>query len=422
MPDIRYARSGDVAIGYQVVGEGPVDLVFIFGVSNLVWLWQHPAPVGFLRELASFSRLILFDHRGMGVSDRPNQMPGFDVCMDDIRAVLDAAGSERAVVMGAHATTYLCAYFAAAYPERTEALILFGVPQFRPSPDAAVRIREIREHWGEREFLRAMVYKGADEAYADWFVNLARLSGSPQSRAAWTRWHALSHMDEVVATSVRVPTLVLHGPDSVREAGDFVARLDHAEAVGFPWIGSPWLVDGLVEDVRRFIGRHARAPVPNRVLATLLFTDIVDSTEHAVELGDREWKELLAKHHTVVRRELTRFGGREHDTAGDGFFASFDTPARAIRCARSLTDVAGQLGLEIRQGVHTGECETFEDKLAGIAVVVGARIKDRATAGEILVSSTVRDLSAGSELEFVDRGEHDLKGVPGRVQTYAVVP
>jgi class 3 adenylate cyclase/pimeloyl-ACP methyl ester carboxylesterase len=420
VPEIRYARSGDVAIGYQVLGDGPVDIVLGHGASNLVWGWQHPLPAGFYRELASFGRLILFDHRGQGVSDRPNQLPGFDVCMDDIRAVLDATGSERAVIVGSAGTAYVGAHFAAAYPERCRALVLHR-PAL-PGADPARWIREAHDRWGERDYHLDDVYEGADAAYADWWINLLRLTLSPQAAAARTRWFVLQDA-RAVLPSIHVPTLVVRwGGNPVGES-EVAALIDGASLVTLEGPGGNlWLIDGLAAEIRAFVEGLDGEPVADRVLATLLFTDIVGSTDRAVQLGDRLWKDLLSEHHRVVRREVRRFQGREHDTAGDGFFASFDTPARAIRCAMSITDAAHAIHLDIRQGVHTGECETFDGKLAGIAIVVAARIAAKASAGEILVSVTVKELAAGSELEFVDRGEHELKGIPGRVRTYAVVP
>jgi len=420
MPDVRYARSGDLAIAYQVVGDGPIDLVFVPLFSNLVWHWQHSIPSRFFTELASFTRLILFDKRGLGLSDRPRDLPTLETRMDDIRAVLDDVGSERAAMLGMYEGSAICTLFAATYPERVEALILVG-PGTRTSPgDRAGSLRKIQEEWGRWEHEAPHVAPEMEQDYREWWVNLMRLAASPQTAAAYMRMAQGADTTEILP-AVHAPTLVFY-----RELGDGAWRhaqaIEGAVAVKIPRYSSPWLIEELLSETRGFLDSHDYEPLLDRVLATVLFTDIVDSTRRAADSGDREWRALLEAHHRVVRREISRFRGRELDTTGDGFFAAFDGPARAIQCARAVVHSVRELGLQIRAGVHTGECEIFGSALAGIAVNIGARVASEAGAGEIWVSSTVRDLVAGSGLEFEERGEHELKGVPGSWRLFSVVP
>jgi class 3 adenylate cyclase len=421
MPETRYARSGDVAIAYQVVGEGPFDLVFVPEFSNLIWYWQHPLPAGFLREVASFSRLILLDKRGMGLSDRPRSLGSLETRMDDIRAVLDAAGSERAVLFGMYSMGRLCLLFAATYPERTEALVTVGTlarPESRE--DNAARLREVRARWGDWDYHATFVKEASARDYVAWWVNLCRLSASPAAAADYIRMDQETDVTDIVS-AVHVPALVFYESvgDSSWEVGQY---LPNAEMVAVPadeW-GSPWHMPRLLPELRRFLVDHDRGVIPDSVLATLLFTDIVASTERTAALGDRAWRDLLAEHHRAARQHISRYRGRELDTAGDGVFASFDGPARAIRCAQEIVAAASDSGLEIRAGVHTGECEILGDKLAGLAVSAGARIAAAANGGEILVSGTVKDLVAGSGLTFQQRGLHKLKGV-GEWPLYAAL-
>ncbi len=426
IPDIRYARSGDVAIAYQVLGEGPVDLVFVPFLANIRWSWEQPLFVRFLEQLASFSRLILFDKRGTGLSDRPRTL-ALEAQMDDIRAVLDAVDSERAALLGAIQGSQLCALFAATYPERTRALVLYH-PHAAPSdllPAALRSADEARERWGTRELsdeiTRAILPSLADDvSMRDWFADHHRFAASPGAAAEFFRMLGDTDISDVLPT-IRVPTLVLHRA-RWRDAALRVASLiPGTRTVQLGGDDSPlWVDDEVPPVVRSFLAGREEVPVPDSVLTTVLFTDIVGSTQRAAALGDRAWRDLLAEHHTSVRRELARFRGQELDTAGDGFFATFDGPARAIRCAQAIVANVGELGLDLRVGLHTGECELHDGKLAGIAVSVGARVAAEAGPGEVLVSSTVKDLVAGSGIEFEHLGARALKGVPGEWALYAV--
>jgi class 3 adenylate cyclase len=430
-PETHYARSGDLAIAYQVLGEGPIDLVFVPEFSNLLWYWQHPLPAAFFRELASFTRLILVDKRGVGLSDRPRDLGPLETRMDDIRAVLDAVGSERAVLFGLQSMGRLCLLFAATYPERTEALVTFGTLARPPKQDPS-EVREARLRWGERDYQASVVKEGMDRGYVDWWVDFCRLSASPGAAAHYLRMLQETDVSDIVS-AVHVPALVFYGSygDRAWDLGRFPTsrptsgqqelgqQLRNAQMVRVGEMASPWHVPELIPELRRFLTDHERRDVPDSVLTTLLFTDIVRSTERTAAVGDRGWRDLLADHQQAARREIARFRGRELDNAGDGFFASFDGPARAIKCAQEIVRAAKGSGLEIRAGVHTGECELLGDKVAGIAVSTGARIAAAADDGEILVSATVKDLVAGSGIEFESRGIRELKGL-GEWSLYAV--
>jgi class 3 adenylate cyclase len=430
-PDIRYARSEGAAIAYQVVGEGDRDLVFVpdFG-SNLVYAWQSPHWREFYERLAQSFRLILFDKRGTGVSDRHGQFATLETRMEDLRAVLEAVDSSEAVLLGSHDGCDMAILYAATYPERTTALALFHpvATPAEPSEFEEAWIRRIRSQWGTQEFTDellqiispALYERGDDERL--WFANWLRVSLSPEFAYAFNRASLESDLRQVMPV-VKAPTLVLYrAVEEARYSHEVAQRIDGARAVSVSGSGhwGIFLSPEIPDEIERFVAGETAPLVPDSVLSTLLFTDIVGSTTRAAELGDRGWRELLDRHHALVRRELTRFRGEEKDTAGDGFFATFDGPARAIRCAQSVTDRVRELGLDIRAGVHTGECELHDDKVAGIAVSIGARVAGLASPGEVLVSSTVKDLVAGSGIEFEDRGEHELKGVPGGWRLYAV--
>jgi class 3 adenylate cyclase len=428
IPDIRYARSGDVAIAYQVLGEGPVDLVFVPFFGSIRWNWEQPLFARFLERLASFSRLILFDKRGVGLSDRPRTLT-LESQMDDIRAVLDDIDSERAALLGAVQGSQLCALFGATYPERTRALILYH-PHAGPDelPRPALRSPdETRERWGTQELAdeitrRILPSLAHDEAVRRWFADSMRFAASPGAAAEFFRMLGDTDISDVLPT-IRVPTLVLYRAKwQWHEVSQNVAALiPGASAVQLAGEDTPpWIDDGVAAEVERFLSGREDPPVPDSVLTTVLFTDIVGSTERAAELGDRAWRDLLAQHHASVRRELARFRGEELDTAGDGFFATFDGPARAIRCAQTIVAHVGELGLDLRAGLHTGECELHDGKPAGIAVSVGARVASEAGAGEVLVSSTVKDLVAGSGIAFEPLGARSLKGIPEQWTLYAV--
>jgi class 3 adenylate cyclase len=426
IPDVRYTRSGDVAIAYQVFGEGPVDLVFVPFFGNIRWAWEQPLFARFLERLASFSRLILFDKRGTGLSDRPRTLT-LEAQMDDIRAVLDAVDSERAALLGAVQGSQLCALFAATYPERTRALVLYH-PHAAPSdlPQAALRSAdEARERWGARELTdeiaRAIIPSLADDdTVRRWFADYHRFAASPGAAAEFFRMLGDTDISDVLPT-IRVPTLVVHRARWHDSAMRVAALIPGATVVQLAGDDHPaWVDDGVAAEVERFLSGREEPPVPDSVLTTVLFTDIVGSTEHAATLGDLAWRDLLARHHASVRRELARFRGQELDTAGDGFFATFDGPARAIRCAQAIVANVGEIGLDLRAGLHTGECELHDGKLAGIAVSVGARVAAEARPGAVLVSSTVKDLVAGSGIEFEHVGARALKGVPGEWTLYVV--
>jgi class 3 adenylate cyclase len=432
--DIRYARNGGVAIAYQVVGAGERDLVYVPDfVSNLVYGWESPHWRGFYEQLARSFRLILFDKRGTGLSDHGGQFAALETRMEDLHAVLDAAGSSSTVLLASHEGCSMAALYSATYPERTRALVLFHPFAYRPEGQSEfwrARLAELRDRWGTQELSDQMLGDTAPSLHADpaereWFANWLRIGASPA--AAYTLHRAWIESDlREVLPAVRVPTLVMcraagSAERHAQEVTDLIpsARLLRVSGTDYQQI---FLSPEIPEEVARFVAREAVPEVPDSVLATVLFTDIVGSTERAAELGDRAWRELLERHHALVRRELTRFRGEERDTAGDGFFATFDGPARAIRCAQALVDGVRDLGLEVRAGVHTGECEVHDGKVAGLAVSIGARVASSADPGEVLVSQTVKDLVAGTGLLLEDRGERELKGVPGSWRVYRASP
>ncbi len=446
---IRYARTADgLNIAYEVLGAGHPDLIVIPGVaSNIEVFWENPRWSRFMRRLSAFSRLLLFDRRGVGLSDRPGGVPPLEQRMDDVRAVMDAAGSERAALFGMGPDGAMAALFGATYPERTAGLVLYAVPArgswapdypWAPKPDRAHRqIEEAELLFGDQDLLRAQARRqfpslAEDEEALAMFARQLRQSVSPGGLAALRRMNLEIDIRHVLPT-IRVPTLVLHRNgdrlwpvDISRASAQQIPGALYQELEGIdhnPWVGDQ---DSLLDVVEGFLeGVWANRPweqaEPDRVLATVLFTDIVGSTKRAVELGDAGWRDLLAKHNALVRRELLRFRGREVDSAGDGFLASFDGPARAIQCARAIEAEVRELGIEVSIGLHVGECELVDGKIAGVAVHIGARVAAEARPGEILVSQTVRDLVAGSGIEFEDRGPHTLRGIPGSSHLYAVL-
>jgi len=443
-PETLYARSGDVNIAYQVAGKGPLDLVYVPGwVSNVELMWEEPAMARFLGRLASFSRLILFDKRGTGLSDRVSndKLPTLEERMDDVRAVLEAVGSDRAALFGHSEGGNMCVLFAATYPERTAALITLGSFAKRRDPDEDYpwaptaddreeTVAAVELNWGHLRLEDVEYYAPSrlgDDQFARNLEQYLRRAASPGAAAALLRMNSYIDVRDVLPT-IRVPTLVLHRRGdhdvNVAEGRYLAAKIPEAQFVELPgddhWIsaGNP---DEIADQIEEFLTGTRPMPELDRVLATVLFTDIVGSTERAVELGDRRWRDVLATHDAAVRRELERFRGREVDTAGDGFLAAFDGPARAVRCAMAAGEAVRDLGVEIRAGIHTGECELDGPKIRGIAVHTGARIASLAGAGEVLVSQTVKDLVSGSGLAFEDRGVHELKGVPGEWRVYAAV-
>ena len=445
VPEVQYAKSGDVNIAYQVTGDGPFDLVFVPGyVTHLELHWSISSFRPFLEELSSFCRLIRLDKRGTGMSDRVSGAPTLEARMDDVRAVMDATGSRQAAFYGLSEGAAMSILFAATYPERTAALVVRSAyPRRMWAPDYP---------WGqteeayEREVERALQVFGPREqgrealralgrftdAEVDSFLQMLRFGTSPGSLTALHRMNREIDIRHVLP-AVRVPTLVLHGMEDEIvpvEVARYVAstipaaRLVEIPGVGHLAFGDPAAMP-ISHEIQSFVESVWEAggweeAEPDRVLATVLFTDIVGSTAKAAELGDRAWRELLERHHGLIRRELVRYRGAELDVAGDGFFARFDGPARAIRCAWSITEAVRELGLEIRAGLHTGECEVMDGKVGVIAVHIGARVANQAEPGEVLVSSTVKDLVAGSGLRFRDRGTAELKGVAEEWRLFAV--
>jgi pimeloyl-ACP methyl ester carboxylesterase len=443
-PETRYARSGDVNIAYQVVGDGPFDIVFVPGfVTHLELAWKLSSFAPFLEELASFSRLIRFDKRGTGMSDRVSGAPTLETRMDDVRAVMDAAGSARAALFGLSEGAPMSLLFAATYPERTAALVLrSGFPRTMWAADypwgrteeeyQRELERELRVFGSRAQAKEAVRSLGRfEDDEAESFVDYLRSGASPGALEALIRMNKEIDVRHVLR-AVRVPTIILHGSDDkilpIEVARFLSERIPTSRVVVIP--GAGHLAVGkaaglIVTEIERFLREvweagGWREREPDRVLATVMFTDIVDSTSKAIELGDRGWRDLLERHHSLVRRELLLLGGREIDTAGDGFLAAFDGPARAIRCACAVVVGVRALGLDVRAGLHTGECEVVDGKLAGIALHTGARVAAQAEPGEVLVSSTVKDLVAGSGIRFGDRGVRDLKGVPGDWRLFAV--
>ena len=438
-PPVRYAQNGDVHIAYQVVGEGERDLVLVQGfVSHLDMEWESPGMARFIRGLASFSRLILFDKRGTGLSDRAVGIGTLEERMDDVRAVMDAAGSERAVLMGISEGAPMCLLFAATYPERTHALVLHGgMARSTEAPDYPWASPADGLVEAAYELVVPLLYTGddldiwaptlADDAQSKaWLGRYRRAAVSPDGiRALFTMFMDIDVRH--VLPALRVPTLVLHrhGDRVVNwRAGRWMAAqipgARYVELAGqdhFPWSGDS---DAVIDEIREFLTGVRVAPEPDRVLATVMFTDVVGSTERAASIGDRRWRDLLDAHDAAVRRQLTAFRGREVKATGDGFLATFDGPARAIRCACAIRDAASDLHLNVRIGLHTGEIEVRGDDIGGVAVHIGQRVSARAQPSEIMVSSTVKDLVAGSGIEFEDRDVHELKGVPGSWRLFAV--
>ena len=429
--------SGDIAIAYAVTGAGPVDLAYVHGFAgNLEAEFESPYYARMHERLASFSRLVTFDRRGAGLSDRMREAPTLETRMDDLRAVLDAVDSERAVLFGTFEAASMCLLFAATYPERTLGLVLYspvakGIadPTYPWAPtreEAQADAERWLRRWGSLEAARDFVHVIApsyadDEAFVRDVARIQRLGASPG--AARTIFRMAREIDvRDVLPAIRVPTLVLHAPFAAGEAAYVAGRIPGARRFEVPGPDAMIMLqpDEVWAEIERFVETLRGAREPDTVLATVLFTDIVGSTEKAATLGDRAWAELLERHHALVRTQLDRFRGRELDTAGDGVFAAFDGPIRAIRCATAIGPSLSALGLDVRAGLHTGECEVVGEKLSGIAVNIGARVAARAQPGEVLVTSTVKDLVAGSGLAFEDRGAAELKGVPGEWRLYAV--
>jgi class 3 adenylate cyclase len=439
-PEVRYAKSGEVHVAYQVVGEGPVDVVFAPGrVSHMEVYWENPELASFFRDVAKFARLIVFDKRGTGMSDRGIGLATLEDRMDDIRAVMDAVGSPRATIFGLSEGGTMAILFAATHPDRTAGLIVFGgyargawapdYPWGTTPEDLERGIDAIEKDWprAAREWATGLApSRSDDKRFRDWVGRLTRASSTPGDEIARRRMNLVMDV-RAVLPSIRVPTLVLHATDDRMvsvEQGRYVAEhIPGAKLVEYPspdhlFVETAGARAFVTEEVRKFIQSVHPAPESDRILTTVLFTDIVDSTKRAAAVGDREWGRLLGQHFSLARTEIGRFRGREIKSTGDGLVAIFDGPTRAVRCACTIRDQIHTLGIEIRAGVHTGECVLKEKDIEGIAVHMASRVMNRAGPGQVLVSGTVRDLSAGSDLVFRDEGTHALKGVPGKWRTF----
>jgi len=437
-PKTSYAKSGDVYIAYQVVGDGPFDLVFVPGAwSNIEWAWEEPLVARFLHRLASFSRLILFDKRGTGLSDRLAAVPDLEERMDDVRAVMDAAGSKRAALLGVSEGGPMSIQFAATYPDRAIALVLYGsFARFTAAPDYPFGtpvealgnfVAMVDSGWGKG--ITGPLYGptlGNDKHFAAWWSQAERTVASPSAALALIRMAAEIDVRSLLP-AIQIPTLIMHRSGDLavnvgasrymaeRIRGSRLVELPGADH--FVFVGDQ---DGLVGEIEEFLtGVRHQQPV-DRTLATIMFADIVSSTELAAKLGDERWTDLLERYYAIVRKQLTAFRGREIKTLGDGVLATFDGPARAIRSARAIREEVKGVGIDVRIGLHTGECELLENDIGGIAVHIADRVAATAQSAEVLVSSTVKDLVVGSGIQFADRGAHDLKGVPGQWQLYLV--
>jgi class 3 adenylate cyclase len=436
----RYARNGDVSLAYDVYGDGDRDILVTFGwIGSFQSAWDVPAHARWMERLGRLGRVILWDKRGTGLSERlpPDRLPTLEERMDDLRVVMDAAGSERAALFGISEGASLSAVFAASHPERTDGLILLGgfartlydhdYP-WAPTLEASDAFNEqVGATWGDNAWmLKLWAPSVADDPLAqEQWNRMLVVGGTPTTAIAWLRMVQETDIRHVLP-AIRVPTLVLH------RVGDRIITIEHgrylaehipgARLVELPRADHLWWNEGddILDEIETFLGGGTAAPDGERALATVMFTDIVDSTTRAAELGDRRWRDLVEEHDRLIRARLERYRGREVKTLGDGFLATFDGPGRAIRCAVDVRDAVRALGLELRAGLHTGECEVSGEDIRGIAVNIGARVGARAQPGEVLVSQTVKDLVAGSGLGFEERGEHELKGVPGSWRLYSV--
>jgi class 3 adenylate cyclase len=440
-PDVSYARSGDVAIAYQQIGDGDRDIVFARGFTgDLLSTWEQPLLVRHVVGLASLGRVLMLDRRGTGLSDRTREVPSVESSMDDIRAVMDHARSEQAVIWTGGSATGIAALYAATYPERVAGLILFdprargsATPDYPWAPseaDQRERLRRIRDHWGERRFMedlaRELAPERADDPdFREWLVWHLRRSLSPGAAVTAARFEAELDLRDVLG-AVRVPTMLLAHPARPAPAYYIAGKIKDASVIELPELQGiyTWVDDACHEATMAatadFMARLSGVTEPGPILATLMLTDIEGSTELVARLGDAEWRKLIEHHHSVVRTILAQHAGREIDTAGDGFFASFDGPTRAVLAALQIVDAVGAMGLAVRVGLHTGEFEVADGKLAGLGVSVGARIAAMARGGEVLVSGAVRDLVASPEVDFEDRGTHHLRGIPDGWPIYAV--
>ncbi|AWM89072.1 adenylate/guanylate cyclase domain-containing protein [Microvirga sp. 17 mud 1-3] len=433
-PETRYARSGDLHIAYQVFGAGSVDLVLVPGfISNVEETWDNPSAARWLERLGRFARVITFDKRGTGLSDRAGSVPTLDERMDDARAVMDAAYSERAVLLGISEGGALAILFAASHPDRCSSLILYGAfatfsGWYPTEKKLAAFYRYVEEKWGTGESVWKYAPSMANDAgFKKIWARHERVGATPAAAKALMRMNQEIDISGVL-NAIRVPTLVIHRTEDIAvgiEDGRFLAQhIPHARLAEFagtdhlPYIGEN--ADDIANEIQEFVTGSRAAVEVDRVLATVLLTDIVGSTKRASDLGDRRWRTLLDQHDNLVRQEISRFRGQEVKSLGDGFLATFDGPARAVWCAAAIIGVAHSLGLQIRCGLHTGEIELKGQDIAGIAVHIAARIAAQAQGGQVLVSRTVRDLVAGSGLRFVDEGTRSLKGLSDKARVFSV--
>jgi len=433
LPSTRYAKSGDIHVAYQVFGEGDIDLVFVPGfISNVENYWEEPSFARWLRKLTTFARVITFDKRGTGLSDRVEVLPTMDERMDDVRAVMDAAGSQRAAVFGLSEGGSLATLFAAHYPERCRALVLCGAfarfsSWFPTAEKLDAFYNYVEKDWGTGSNIAAWApAKKDDPAFREWWARRERVSASPAAVVALMRMNSMIDISGILPC-VRVPTLVIHRTQdpvvNVEGGRQLATSIPNARLLELPGINHlPYLgddVDQIFNEVTEFLTGAKPAAGGERILATVLLTDIVDSTKQAEAIGDRRWRELLDSHNSVFRRELARFRGTEVKTLGDGFLATFDGPGRAIHCSLALIAALRSLGIEIRAGLHTGEVDVSENDVRGIAVHVAARVAALAQPSECLVTRTVKDLVAGAEIRFTERGKHDLKGLAEAIDLFA---
>ena len=436
----RYARSGDVNIAYQVVGDGPIDLVLVLGwVSHLAYVWELPAMATFLNRLTSFSRLILFDKRGCGMSDRVHPLPSLEQRMDDVRAVLDAVGSTRAALLGISEGGVMSALFAATYPERTAGLIIDGsypsalrrpgYPWGIPEDKFEERMARVKDVWGKAIGMeRYAPSQTHNPEVANWWATFTQMSASPGDAENLMRMNVLIDIRNILP-AIRVPTLIVHARgDKVApiEAGRYFAEhipnarlLELDSDDHWPYFGD---ADQVIGEIQEFLTGVRSGPAPETMLATVLCTNVTQAGAHAVWLGDRRWNQLVDRHHAVVRKALARYAGREIEAGAHGVTAVFDGTARAVRCALDVRDQLLELGLRIRAGLHTGECEIRDGRPRGVALQVASSVMGTAKPGEVLVSGTVKDLVVGSGLEFAERGTREFAGVPGSWSLFAAGP
>ncbi len=437
-PETRYAKAGEVHIAYQTQGTSERDLVYLAGIFSHVELqWENPRYAELLTRLSQFTRLITMDMRGTGLSDREGDLPLLEDQMDDVTAVLNRVGSNKVSLLGVSQAGPMAILYAASYPQRVDALILYGAyassqrrddyPWGREPDWLEQYLSQLDHLWGQGTFLTQMAPSlQEDEEFKAWWGRMERFSSAPGNAVSYARAHTMDDVRDLLK-SVRVPTLVLQRKDDTyRLAGQARYIAEHIPGAQFVELEGrdhlPYAGDhgAIADEIQEFLTGVRAAPQTSRVLATVLFTDIVGSTKRAAELGDARWNKLLDDHNRLVRRQLAEHRGRLINTAGDGIFAMFDGPARAIRSAQAIRNDVGSLGLSIRAGIHTGEVEVGPDDVAGLGVHIGARVGALARGDEVLVSRTVKDLVAGSGIEFEDRGVHELKGVPEAWQVFAV--